>query len=151
MVIVSLTSIVLNAEEQINKDIIDLRINITVILKDIEDNCSGILVKFPNLVNVPSILSTCWRVHDYYRYAKIVVAMLIIHDSFSAYVVSGGPMSYLIISVCIGLLSILAVYVSQMGLILIIDFAYVAMGTIIIFILNNTCFTPMPPETLHLS
>lgn len=151
MAIVSLTSIVLTAEEQINKDIIDLRINITVILKDIEDNCSGILVKFPNLVNLPSILSTCWRVHDYYRYAKIVVAMLIIHDSFSAYFVSGGPISYFIIAVCVGLLSILGVYISQMGLILIIDFAYIAMGLIIIFVVMKTCFTPMPPETLHLS
>jgi hypothetical protein len=99
--------------------------------------------------NLPDILPTCWRVHEYYRYGKMVVAALIVHDSVSCYLVSGGPFSYLCTSVLIGLLSILGVYTSQMGFILIIDFAYVVFGFVIVTTLHNKCFTPLPPETLH--
>ncbi len=74
-------------EETINKDIIHLRMNIMIILKDIEENCSNILDRYPDIKNLPSILPTCWRVHDYYHYAKIVVTFLIVHDSLSFYLV----------------------------------------------------------------
>ena len=124
IIIVALTSVVIAAEENMNKDIIELRMNISIILKDIQDNCGKLLQKYPNMKNLPNILPTCWRVHEYYRYGKMVVAALIIHDSVSCYLVSGGPFSYLCTSILIGLLSILGVCTSQMGFILIIDFAY---------------------------
>jgi hypothetical protein len=125
--------------------------NISIILKDIQDNCSKLLQKYPNMKNLPNILPTCWRVHEYYRYGKMVVAALIIHDSVSCYLVSGGPFSYLCMSILIGLLSILGVYTSQIGFILIIDFAYVVFGFVIVTTLLNKCFTPLPPETLHMT
>jgi len=90
----------------------------------------------------------CWA-HDYYLYEKLVIALLIIHDSVSMYLVSGGPFSYLCTSVLIGLLSILGVYMSQMRLILIIDFIYVICGFVILTTLFNKCFTSLPAEALH--
>ncbi len=39
-----------------NKDIIQLRMNITIISRDTEENCSNILNKHPNIKNLPSIL-----------------------------------------------------------------------------------------------
>jgi hypothetical protein len=80
MVIVALTTVVISAEQNLNKDILDLRINITIIMRDIENNCSKLFKKYPNLLNLPDILPTCWRVHEYYRYGKLVVALLIVHD-----------------------------------------------------------------------
>lgn len=149
MVIVGLTSVVLNAEQNLNKDILDLRTNITIILKDIENNCSKLLQKYPNSINLPDILPTCWRVHAYYRYGKIVVTLLIIHDCISMYLVSGGPFSYFFMSTLIGILSIIGVYLSQMSLILVIDFIYVILGFVICTRLFNECFTPLPPKQLH--
>jgi hypothetical protein len=66
--------------QNLNKDILVLRINITIIMKDIENNCGKLLQKYPNLINLPDILPTCWRVHEYYRYGKVVIALLIVHD-----------------------------------------------------------------------
>ncbi|CAF4632014.1 unnamed protein product [Rotaria socialis] len=97
-------------------------------MRDIENNCSKLLQKYPNLINLPDILPTCWRVHGFYRYGKLVVVLLIVHDCVSMYLVSGGPFSYFFMSMIIGILSILGVYVSQMGLILVIDFIYVILG-----------------------
>jgi len=45
MVIVALTTVVISAEQNLNKDILDLRINITIIMRDIENNCSKLLKK----------------------------------------------------------------------------------------------------------
>jgi hypothetical protein len=145
-IIVALTSIVINSEEIMNKDITDLRMNITVILKDIEENCSALLMRHPTMKNLPNILPTCWRAHGYYRYAKFVVSVLIIHDSLS-----GGPVGYLIISTAIAVLSIFAVYVSKLGLLLLFDFGYIAFGFIVVAILHNKCFVALPPEPLHTS
>ncbi|CAF1220970.1 unnamed protein product [Rotaria sordida] len=118
-------------------------------MKDIENNCSKLLQKYPYLINSPDILPTCWRVHEFYRYGKIVVVVLIIHDCISMYLVSGGPFSYFCMSVLIGILSIVGVYLSQMGLILAIDLIYVILGIVIITRLFNKCFTPLPPEQLR--
>jgi hypothetical protein len=91
LVIVIFTTLVFAGETAVNKDIIDLRMNITIIMKDIEENCSNLLKKYPHMKNLPAILPTCWRLHDNYRHAKIVITILIIHDSLSCYLVSGGP------------------------------------------------------------
>lgn len=149
MVIVALTTVVIYAEQNLNKDILDLRINITIIMQDIENNCSKLLQKYPNLINLPDILPTCWRVHGFYRYGKLVVVLLIVHDCVSMYLVSGGPFSYFCMSMIIGILSILGVYMSQMGLILVIDFIYVILGIVIVTRLFNKCFTPLPAEQLR--
>ena len=55
MIIVSLRSIVINAEQNINKDTIDLRMNITIILQDVEENRSNVLVKTSDLGNLLTI------------------------------------------------------------------------------------------------
>jgi hypothetical protein len=59
IVIVALTTVVISAEQNSNKDILDLRINITMIMQDIENNCSKLLQKYPNLLNLPDVLPTC--------------------------------------------------------------------------------------------
>ncbi|CAF4238930.1 unnamed protein product [Rotaria magnacalcarata] len=64
MVIVPLTTVVIYAEQNLNKDILDLRINITIIMQDIENNCSKLLQKHPSLINLPDILPTYWRAQD---------------------------------------------------------------------------------------
>jgi hypothetical protein len=66
-------------------------------------------------------------------------------DCISMYLVSGGPFSYFGMSVLIGILSIFGVYLSQMSLILVIDFIYVILGFVIVTRLFNQCFTPLPP------
>ncbi len=58
IIIVALTSIVIAGEEAMNKDIIQLRMNITIIFRDTEENCSNILNKHPNIKNLLSILSS---------------------------------------------------------------------------------------------
>ena len=98
---------------------------------------------------IPDILPTCWRVHGNYRYEKIVIALLIVHDCVSMYLVSDGPFSYFFMSVLISILSIFGVYLSQMGLILVIDFIYVILGFVIVTRLFNKCFTPLPPKELR--
>ncbi len=65
------------------------------------------------------------------------------------YLVSGGPFSYFCMAVLIGILSIFGVYLSQMGLILVIDFIYVILGFVIVTRLFNKCFTPLPPTELR--
>jgi hypothetical protein len=52
-------------------------------------------------------------------------------------------------AVLIGILSIFGVYLSQMGLILVIDFIYVILGFVIVTRLFNKCFTPLPPTELR--
>jgi hypothetical protein len=136
-------------ENSLNEDIIELRLNITVIMKDIEENCTDLLLRYPDLKNLPIILPTCWKVHHAYRYAKIAVTILIIHDSISTYVVSGGPFAYFLMSLTIGALSIIGVYLSQMSLILLIDFAYIAYGFVIFTIAHDKCYTLLPPERLY--
>ncbi len=49
---------VVSAEQNSNKHIVDLRINITIIMKDIENNRSKLLQKYPNLIKSPDILPT---------------------------------------------------------------------------------------------
>jgi hypothetical protein len=151
MILVALTTVVIYAEKSLNQDIIDLRINITIILKDIQDNCSRLLQKYPHLKQLPEILPTCWRVHEYYRYAKMILTVLILHDTVSVYLVSGGPVSYFLMTMIIGMLSIAAVYSTQMGIILLIDMIYIIFGFVIITKLHNQCFIPLPPLQLRTS
>jgi len=35
-------------------------------MKDIENNCSKLPQKYPNVINLPDILPICWLVHGYY-------------------------------------------------------------------------------------
>lgn len=142
---------VIYSEELIKKDITDVRMNISTILKDIEENCSQLLAKHPNIKKLPMILPTCWRAHDYYRHARLVICFLIIHDSFAAYLVSGGPLAYLCASTIIGLLGIFAVYNSKLGLLLLFDFGYIAFGFIVVAILLKKCFIALPLESLYTS
>jgi hypothetical protein len=151
IVIAIFTTLVFAGEAAVNKDLTDLRMNITIIMKDIEENCTNLLKKYPHIKNLPIILPVCWRLHDSYRHAKIVVTILIIHDSLCCYLVSGGPVAYFFMSAAIGFLSILGVYLSQMGLLLIIDCAYIIYGFTIFIIAFNKCFTALPPERLYTS
>ena len=150
LIIVGLSAIVINAEQNLNKDIIDSRLNITIIMKDIQNNCSRLLLKYPYLLNLPNILPTCWRVHQHYKYAKIVITILILHDSITVYLVAGGPLSFFLMSCIIGICSIIGVFVSQMSFLLLLDFIYIVFGFVIISRLFNKCFRPFPPEELRM-
>jgi len=48
ILIAAVTSVVVTAEKNMNKGIIDLRMNIISILKNIQDNCSKLLKKYPD-------------------------------------------------------------------------------------------------------
>lgn len=94
-------------------------------------------------------IPTCWCLHDSYKHGKIIITILIAYDFLSCYLVSGGPFAYLFMSIFIGLLSILGVYITHMALIIVIYFAYIVYGFVIFVIAFKKCFTALPPEKLY--
>ena len=54
-----------------NRHCIEWRANVTIVLSDIEQNRSDLLIRYPDLRNLPTILMSCWKIQDYYRISKV--------------------------------------------------------------------------------
>jgi hypothetical protein len=137
--------------DNIQREFNRLRLNMSINMSDIEENCRNLLRRDPDLKNRPSIIETSSRMQYFYGIAKRAVTVLIAHDFLSYYLVIGGPLSKVVLSVMVGALSMVGIYSFPISLVVSMGVANAIFGFVIVIALYLTCFDALPPKKMHSS